>query len=74
MKDKEYDALYDGLVRGQPCAANKVLQFVEDLLTVILQDGSAGKHEVNVDQAANLLFLLNQEIKIESLWFESAAD
>lgn len=73
MKDNEYDALYDGIVRGRADAANKVLQFVEDLLTVILQDGSAGKHEVNVDQAANLLFLLNQEIKIESLWFESAA-
>nr|DAM95653.1 MAG TPA: hypothetical protein [Caudoviricetes sp.] len=36
MKDNEYDALCDGIVRGRCDAANKVLQFVEDLLTVIL--------------------------------------
>lgn len=59
MKDSEYDALYDGVVRGQANAANKVIQFAEELLTAILQGGEAGRYENDVDRAANLLYHLN---------------
>lgn len=38
MKDKEYDAIYNGLIRGRVDAAIKVIQFAEDLLTAMLQD------------------------------------
>lgn len=48
MKDSEYDALYDGIVRGQVDAANKVIWFAENLLTSMLEDGEAGKYENDV--------------------------
>ena len=74
MKDSEYDALYDGIVRGHADSANKVIQFAEELLTAMLEYGEAGAYEKDVDRAANLLYVLNQEIKNESLRVESAAD
>lgn len=74
MKDKEYDAIYDGLVRGNVEAANKVIQFAQELLTSMLEDGEAGKYESDADKAANLLYALNSEIRNESLWFVSADD
>lgn len=74
MKDSEYDALYDGIVRERADSASKVIQFAEDLLTAMLEDGEAGAYEKDVDRAANLLHVLNQEFKNESLWIVSAAD
>lgn len=43
MKDKEYDAIYDGIIRGRVDAAIKVIQFAEELLVSMLEDGEAGK-------------------------------
>lgn len=74
MKDREYDAIYDDIVRGRVDAANKVIQFAEALLVSMLEDGEAGKYESDVDKAANLLYVLNSEIKNKSLWFVSADD
>lgn len=74
MKDKEYDAIYDGLIRGRIDAANKVIQFAEELLVSMLEDGEAGKYESDADKAVNLLYALNSEIKNESLWFVSSDD
>lgn len=74
MKDKEYDAIYTGLVSGRVDAANKVIQFAENLLTSMLEDGEAGKYESDADKVANLLCALNSEIRNESLWFVSADD
>lgn len=74
MKDSEYDAIYDDLIRGKVDAANKVIWFAENLLTSMLEDGEAGKYENDVDKAANLLCALNSEIKNKSLWFVSDDD
>lgn len=74
MKDSEYDALYDSIVRRHADSANKVSGFAENLLTSMLEDGEAGKYENDVDKAANLLCALNSEIRNESLWFVSADD
>lgn len=74
MKDKEYDAIYAGLVGGRVDAAIKVIQFAEELLVSMLEDGEAGKYESDADKAMNLLYALNSEIKNESFWFVSADD
>lgn len=74
MKDKEYNAIYAGLVSGRVDAAIKVIQFAEKLLVSILEDGEASKYESDADKAANLLYVLNSEIRNESLWFVSADD
>lgn len=74
MKDKEYDAIYDGLIRGRVDAAIKVIQFAEELLVSMLEDGEAGKYEGDADKAVNLLYALNSELKNESLWLVSADD
>lgn len=74
MKDKEYNAIYAGLVSGRVDAAIKVIQFAEALLVSMLEDGEAGKYESDADKVVNLLYALNSEIKNESLWFVSADD
>ena len=72
MKDKEYDAIYDGIIRGRVDAANKAIQFAEELLISILEDGDAGKYESDADKAMSLLYALNSELKNKSLWLVSA--
>ena len=74
MKDKEYNAIYAGLVSGRGDAAIKVIQFAEALLVSILEDGEVGEYESDADKAVNLLYALNYELKNESLWFVSADD
>lgn len=74
MKDKEYNAIYAGLVSGRVDAAIKVIQFAEELLVSILEDGQAGKYEGDADKAVHLLYALNSELKNESLWLVSADD
>lgn len=74
MKDREYDAIYAGLISGRVDAANKVILLAEELLTSMLEDGKAGKYESDADKVVNLLYALNSEIRNESLWFVSADD
>ena len=74
MKDKEYDAIYAGLVSGRVDAAIKVIQFAEALLISMLEDGETGKYESDADKAVNLLYALNSELKNESFWLVSADD
>lgn len=74
MKIEEYESLINGIFVHDTDAAKEIVQFASNLLEALLDDDEAEAYRVDVTRAANMLYMLNLEIKNGHLDIVKAAD
>lgn len=74
MKIEEYEAVMNGIFVHDTDAAKEIVQFASNVLEALLDNDESEAYRIDVTRAANMLYMLNSEIKNGHLDLVKAAD